>query len=156
MVDHSVSATKILQSVVVTGSGNSVSLTFGTSGLVLPLDRKQIRSPERRRTQAAGERQRELDILDPSRSRLPLIGREAVLADLRGWLVDEPDISVHALTGKAGTGKTRLAIELCAAIDGGQEPGELGRRASCRRSSLRVSLRSMPPRHSTGRSRRYW
>ncbi len=124
MVDHSVSATKILQSVVVTGSGNSVSLTFGTSGLVLPLDRKQIRSPERRRTQAAGERQRELDILDPSRSRLPLIGREAVLADLRGWLVDEPDISVHALTGKAGTGKTRLAIELCAAIDGGQEPGE--------------------------------
>ncbi len=84
MADHSVTAQGITQSVVVTGSGNSVSLSFGTPGLVLPLDRKQIRPPERRRAQAAGERRRELDILDPNRSRLPLIGRDAVLADLQG------------------------------------------------------------------------
>ena len=142
MADHSVTARDISQSVVVTGSGNSVSLSFGASGLVLPLDRKQIRPQERRRAQAAGERRRELDVLDPNRSRLPLIGRDAVLADLRGWLADEPDISVHALTGRAGTGKTRLAIELCTVIDGADEPGEdwvagflspveLGRVAEC-------------------------
>ena len=124
MVDRSVSARDISHSVVVTGDGNAVSLSFGASGLVLPLDRKQIRPPERRRAQSAGERRRELDVLDPNRGRLPLIGRDAAMADLRGWLDDEPDISVHALTGRAGTGKTRLAIELCTAIDGADEPGE--------------------------------
>lgn len=124
MSDHSISARDISQSVVVTGSGNAVSLSFGASGLVLPLDRKQIRAPDRRRAQAADERQRELDVLNPNLSRLPLVGRDGELADLRDWLDEEPDISVHALTGSAGAGKTRLAIELCAAIDGEEEPSE--------------------------------
>src|SRR5207248_7030431 len=33
------------------------------------------------------------------------------------WLDDDVDISVHALIGPAGSGKTRLALEFCAAID---------------------------------------
>jgi len=123
MSDRSISAGgDISRSVIVTGDGNAVSLCFGTSGIALPLDRKQIAGPDRRRQQGGDERLRELDVLDPARGRLPLIGREGELADLRAWLEDDVDISVHALTGPAGTGKTRLAIELCAVIDSGRTP----------------------------------
>ena len=119
MSDRSVSAESISKSVVVTGDGNAVSLTFGASGPVLPLDRKQIRVNDR-----LGGARRELDILSPDRSTLPLIGRDDELADLRSWLDAEADISVHSLIGRAGSGKIRLAIELCKRIDGGQAPGE--------------------------------
>ncbi|ETD90662.1 hypothetical protein U713_04780 [Rhodobacter capsulatus YW2] len=91
--------------------------------MVLPVERKQIVGPDRRQQRGAEARLRELDVLDPARGRMPLIGRERELSDLRAWLDDEVDISVHALIGSAGTGKTRLSIGLCAAIDGGATPG---------------------------------
>ncbi len=72
--------------------------------------------PDRHHPQGGQKRQRELDVLDPARGWLPLIGREQELADLQAWLENKADISVHALSGSAGTGKTRLAIGLCAAI----------------------------------------
>ena len=118
MTDQSVQARDISQSVVVTGDGNTVTLTFGVSGVSLPLVRKQFPPPERRRRQTAGERPRELDLLVPETGRLPLVGRLDFLIELRAWLHDEVDISVHALIGPAGSGKTRLAIGLCQAIDG--------------------------------------
>ena len=117
MNDKSVHAEKISQSVVVTGDGNSVSLRFGETGIILPLKCKQFPHPERRRKPAPDERPRELDLLVPEAGKLPYVGREDLLAELRVWLDDEPDISVHALIGRAGTGKTRLALELCKAID---------------------------------------
>jgi hypothetical protein len=117
MSNRSVQAGDISHSVVVTGDGNSVTLTFGASGVSIPLIRKQFPPPERRRQQAAGEPPRELDILDPDTGRLPLIGRQDLLAELRTWLEDEVDISVQALIGPAGSGKTRLAIGACQAID---------------------------------------
>lgn len=49
MGDRSVSARDIKQSVVVTGDGNSVALTFGDSGIRLPLDRKRFPPPDRGR-----------------------------------------------------------------------------------------------------------
>src|SRR5271155_1988677 len=107
--------------VVVTGDGNTVTLTFGRSGVSLPLLRKQFRPVERRPRPAPGEPPRELDLLDPETGRLPLIGRRDVLAELQTWLDDEVDISVHALIGPAGSGKTRLAMELCQRID--RDPG---------------------------------
>jgi hypothetical protein len=123
MPNRSVSAGgNISRSVIVSGDGNAVSLSFGTSAIVLPLDRKQISGAERRRQQGGDERPRELDVLDPTLGRLPLIGRKRELADLRAWLEDDVDISVHALIGPAGMGKTRLAMELCAAIDGDRTP----------------------------------
>ena len=123
MRDRSVSAGgDVSRSVIVTGDGNAVSLRIGSSGLVLPLDRKQIAGPDRRRQQEEEERPRELDVLNPAQGRLPLLGRDAELDDLKAWLESDVDISVHALTGPAGTGKTRLAIGLCAAIDNGQKP----------------------------------
>lgn len=107
MADRSVSARDDLRSVVIMGDGNTASLVFGDSGVRLPLRRLQVRPPERRRGLAPGER-RELDILDPARAAVPLMGREVLLGDLEAWLVAEGDLSVRALTGRAGSGKTRL------------------------------------------------
>ena len=45
MTGGSVQARDISQSVVVTGSGNNVRLIFGDSGMVLPLQRRQLRRP---------------------------------------------------------------------------------------------------------------
>jgi hypothetical protein len=39
------------------------------------------------------------------------------LAELQAWIDDEADISVHALIGRGGSGKTRLALEFCLKID---------------------------------------
>src|SRR5205814_2456426 len=109
MSDRSAHARDIRQSVVVTGDGNTVTLTFGDSGIVLPLRRRQFPPPERRRRRAPGEPPRELDLLVPEAGNLPLIGRQDLFAELQAWIDDEVDISVHALIGRARTGKTRLA-----------------------------------------------
>lgn len=127
MGDQSVHARDVSQSVVVTGDGNQVRLAFGDTGVVLPLRRLWHRPAEQRRRQPAargGEVLRELDILLPDAGKLPLVGREDLLGDLRAWLDDERDISVLALTGRAGTGKTRLALEFCRSVDSGRDAGE--------------------------------
>jgi len=117
MSDRSAHARDISQSVVVTGDGNTVTLTFGDSGIVLPLRRRQFRPPDRRRRPAPGEPPRELDLLVPEAGKLPLVGRKDIFAELQTWIDDEVDISVHALIGRAGAGKTRLALEFSARID---------------------------------------
>jgi len=117
VIDRSVQAETISQSVVVTGDGNRVSLRFGDTGIILPLKRKQFRPPERRRRLAPDERPRELDLLVPEAGKLPFLGREDILAELRAWLDDEADISVHAVIGRAGTGKTRLALEFVGGVE---------------------------------------
>jgi tetratricopeptide (TPR) repeat protein len=43
---------------------------------------------------------------------VPLLGREQALGDLRRWLASDRDVSIRVLTGGAGRGKTRLALEL--------------------------------------------
>jgi hypothetical protein len=117
VVDRSVQTRDVSNSVLVTGDGNAVTLTFGNSGVILPLRRRQFRPPDRRRRLAPGEPVRELDLLVPEAGKLPLIGRKDLLAELQTWIDDEVDISVHALIGRAGAGKTRLALEFCLKID---------------------------------------
>jgi tetratricopeptide (TPR) repeat protein len=124
MTDRSVHAGDARQSVFVTGDGNAVALCFGDTGIRLPLRRKQCRPPERHRRLVAGGPPRELDLFVPEVGKLPLIGRNDLLAELQGWLDDEVDISIHALIGRAGAGKTRLAIEFCRTID--SDPGGEG------------------------------
>src|SRR5271170_72992 len=113
MGDRSVDAHDISRSVIVTGDGNNVALTLGDTGIRLPLRRKQFPPPERRRRPREGEPPRELDLLVPEAGKLPLIGRKDLFAELQAWLDDEADISVHALIGRAGAGKSRLALEFC-------------------------------------------
>ena len=133
MPDRSVTAGGgISQSIVVTGDGNSVSLRFGESDVSLALNRKHV-PPPRRKT---GPGKRELDILVPEMGHLPLLGREAEMRALRAWLDADDDISVHALTGPAGMGKTRLAIGLCESVDGGQEAGNVWLAGFLRSSDL--------------------
>ena len=55
---------------------------------------------------------RESDVIRPFTRSIELVGRETELDDLRGWLRKESAISVRVLTGSAGYGKTRLALEL--------------------------------------------
>lgn len=55
----------------------------------------------------------DLEILNPFSGAVPLIGREAEMAGLREWLTNSTPISARCLVGRAGSGKTRLAIELC-------------------------------------------
>ena len=124
MSDRSVAAGDVSRSVIVTGDGNRVSLVFGDSGMVLPLVRRQVPAPDRRRRLGPGEARRELDVLVADRRAAPLVGRDELLAELVAWLEDDIDISVRALTGRAGSGKTRLAIELCRAVDGGEAVGD--------------------------------
>ena len=64
----------------------------------------------------------ETHLIRPFARAIDLVGRETELASLRRWLKSEPPISVRVLTGEAGLGKTRLALELAeeAAADGWQ------------------------------------
>ncbi len=58
---------------------------------------------------------RETRILAPTnRASLPLQGRADLLGRLRDWLATPDALSVHALIGGGGRGKTRLAVELTA------------------------------------------
>ena len=55
----------------------------------------------------------DVDLLSPYSRAIPLIGRDRELADLRDWLTSGKPVSIRVLTGRAGSGKTRLALELC-------------------------------------------
>ncbi len=52
------------------------------------------------------------DLLLPENHALPLVGRATELRALLNWL-DQDEPHVHALLGPPGSGKTRLAVELC-------------------------------------------
>ena len=73
------------------------------------------------------------DILTPYSFSIPMIGREDDLAELSAWLDGPKSISVRVMTGRAGAGKTRLALELIEArLKAGWDAGvvtsrELGR-----------------------------
>ncbi len=122
MRDRSVSAGgNIDRSIVITGDGNHASIHFG-EGLTLPFARQQ-RLPRRHRKATA---ENLLPLLRADSLAFELVGREQELAELRAWLESDADISVQTLTGRAGTGKTRLAIELCGRVDGADKPGKTG------------------------------
>lgn len=60
-----------------------------------------------------------LALFDPWRACVPLAGRGDALTSLRSWLDREgKPISIRVLTGRGGTGKTRLALELCRELEG--------------------------------------
>lgn len=56
---------------------------------------------------------REIDLLLTELRATDLVGRAADLEALEAWLAAPATVSVRCVIGAAGTGKTRLAIELC-------------------------------------------
>ncbi|NUP02834.1 MAG: hypothetical protein HOW59_33415 [Nonomuraea sp.] len=52
-------------------------------------------------------------LLLPRHAVVPYLGRDEQLAALRGWAGEPAALSIAVLTGRSGTGKTRLAAELC-------------------------------------------
>ncbi len=75
----------------------------------------------------------EIDLLSPYSRSIPLVGRREEREKLRAWLARDKPISVRVLTGRAGAGKTRFALELCDELfiegwaAGFVESGELSR-----------------------------
>ena len=88
--------------VQVDGSNNSVTVTRGEARLTLLQRHKRRREPRER-----------LDLLDPYAQAIELVGRDDDLGALEAWLAGSRPIGVRCLTGRAGSGKTRLALELC-------------------------------------------
>ena len=62
-----------------------------------------------RRRKEAGD----IGLLSAYTQSIDRVGRQEEMAELRAWLASERDIAIQVRTGKAGTGKTRLAFDLC-------------------------------------------
>ena len=88
--------------VQVDGSNHSVTITRGEARLTLLQRHKRRREPRKH-----------LDLLDPYSRAIDLVGRDDDLGALEQWLASSRPIGVRCLTGRAGSGKTRLALELC-------------------------------------------
>jgi len=86
--------------------GDSNSVTIFAGGLRLVLDQ-----PHKRRGAGAPANERQL-LLTEWRA-TTLVGREKELAALAEWRNSAARIAVRCITGRAGSGKTRLAIEAC-------------------------------------------
>ncbi|MGJ4890352.1 tetratricopeptide repeat protein [Bradyrhizobium sp. HKCCYLRH3099] len=75
------------------------------------------------RFEARAERARQTDsdavLLSAYRTDVvQMLGRDAVMADLRAWADSKQDISIRVVTGAGGRGKTRLALELARTLGG--------------------------------------
>ena len=53
------------------------------------------------------------NLLSPYGMTIPFVGRDDQNADLETWLNTDQPISIRVLVGRAGSGKTRLALEIC-------------------------------------------
>jgi hypothetical protein len=84
------------------GDGNTVIVYAGSSGL--SLTRKHLRQAEPKT---------ELQLFRVDLRATALVGRDRDLSALKAWLASDRLISLRCITGRAGAGKTRLAIELC-------------------------------------------
>ncbi|WP_165969914.1 tetratricopeptide repeat protein [Nonomuraea terrae] len=47
---------------------------------------------------------------------VPFLGRDEELDELRSWAAEPDPLSIAVITGRSGTGKTRLAVQLCAEL----------------------------------------
>ena len=92
------------QNIIVQAEGNNIRVNVrGLPHLTLaPPGAKVARTPIKT----------DFDLLLAQHRAIPLIGRDDALESLREWLNSDRDISVRTVSGQAGCGKTRLAIEL--------------------------------------------
>jgi tetratricopeptide (TPR) repeat protein len=89
------------------GSGNSVSVSVDPRIPHLRLTHFEARTKRARGDGA------DAALLSAYRTDVvPLLGRDNAVQDLQHWIADDRDVSIRVLTGGAGRGKTRLALEL--------------------------------------------
>jgi tetratricopeptide (TPR) repeat protein len=92
------------------GSGNVIVQILGND------NRVDLGRPYLRLTRYLTRRERvesDADLLSPYARAISLVGREREMAELRAWLASGRRVAVRVMTGRAGAGKTRLALELC-------------------------------------------
>jgi len=88
--------------VQISGDGNTAIVYAGLAELSLL--RKHARKSEPKT---------ELQLLRVDLRATTLVGRRAERSALDVWLQSDRPVSARCITGRAGVGKTRLAIELC-------------------------------------------
>ena len=105
------------QSTKVDGSGNVVVQIEGDGNTVIAhLPHLELtRHFQRRRVREIDGEPSVADLVSAYTMSIPPRGRDDVMTDFRAWLESDQPISVRVLVGSAGRGKTRLALELCAA-----------------------------------------
>ena len=89
--------------VQIVGDGNHVTLGSARPLLLSKYGEGHYRAQVRR----------EFDLLKPYARALPIVGREEEQRSLREWLNAGEKLSIRVLTGQGGSGKTRLALDLC-------------------------------------------
>ena len=91
--------------IIIQSSGDYAHITIGVPYLSLIQAKTRI-------DQAQARVKSEIDLLNPFNRAVELVGREKDLESLWQWLHSDRPIAVRTLTGRAGAGKTRLAVEL--------------------------------------------
>ena len=97
------SADNNTNAIIVQNTGNNVVITVGAAALTF--ERKHLLSARLATT--------DLHLLIPEYRQSTLVGRTPDLAALHQWRTTDTKISARCLTGRAGAGKTRLAIDFC-------------------------------------------
>ncbi len=92
--------------IVVQASGDEITIDINRPHLTLAARHRPARRPNKY-----------LDLLNPFNRAIPMVGRDRELQSLEAWRDGEAAISARCLIGGAGSGKTRLALELCAAAE---------------------------------------
>src|SRR6266702_4255297 len=98
--------------IIVQAAGDGIHVSVGQPHLTLipPANRApQIRT--------------EIDLLNPYGRAIALVGREGDMQSLWDWLHSDRPIAVRTVTGRAGAGKTRAAIELIERLNT-ERPGQ--------------------------------
>ena len=110
-----------MQTARVAGSGN-VIVQIGGDGNSVIVGRPHLTLTRPRglasriRTDPDTGKPNRIDVIRADTRSVDLVGRRTEFGDLRSWLHVRSPVSVRLLVGKAGLGKTRLALELIEAI----------------------------------------
>jgi tetratricopeptide (TPR) repeat protein len=97
------------------GGNYNIVLQANGDGITIDVNRPHLTLNARHRF--AREPREYLDLLNPINRAIPMVGREAEMRGLEDWLGSGVPISARCLIGGAGSGKTRLALELCTRAD---------------------------------------
>ena len=90
----------------VDGSGNTISVTYGGRPLL------NLEMPHRRKREAANHPDALMRTINTYAATTTFVGRERMMGEFLAWLDAPARLSIRTLTGTAGAGKTRFALEL--------------------------------------------